>query len=116
MLRVTDLHAWYGQAHVLQGIDIHVGLGELVVLMGRNGAGKTTTLKSLIGIDARARGELLWDGQSIAALRPDQRFHAGIAYVPEERRIIAGLTVRENLNWGWPQPRVGASSISACRR
>ena len=100
MLQVTDLHAWYGQAHVLQGIAIHAERGELVVLMGRNGAGKTTTLKSLIGIDVRARGGLFWDGRSMVDMRPDQRFHAGIAYVPEERRIIAGLTVRENLQLG----------------
>jgi len=100
VLQVTDLHAWYGQAHVLQGIAIHAERGELVVLMGRNGAGKTTTLKSLIGIDVRARGGLFWDGRSMVDMRPDQRFHAGIAYVPEERRIIAGLTVRENLQLG----------------
>lgn len=100
MLQVTGLHAWYGQAHVLQGIDIHVDRGELVVLMGRNGAGKTTTLKSLIGIDARTRGEIRWNGHPIGALRPDQRFHAGIAYVPEERRIVPGLSVRENLLLG----------------
>ena len=100
MLRVEDLHAWYGSSHVLQGIDLEVRQGEIVCLVGRNGAGKTTTLKSIMGLIDRRRGRVLFEGQDILGQPAHTRFGLGLAYVPEERRIVPGLSVRDNLRLG----------------
>ncbi len=100
MLRVQGLNAWYDTSHVVQGLDFDVGAGEIVTLMGRNGAGKTSTLKAIMGLLAKRGGSVLFDGHEIAALPAHARYHRGLAYVPEERRIVAGLTVRENLRLG----------------
>ena len=100
MLRVEDLHAWYGTSHVLQGIGLEVRPGEIVCLVGRNGAGKTTTLKAVMGLLDRVRGRVLFEGRDILNLLPHRRFSLGLAYVPEERRIVPGLSVRENLRLG----------------
>ena len=100
MLRVTDLRAWYGHSNILQGVALEVGRGEIVTLIGRNGAGKTTTLKSIMGLVGRRTGSVAFDGQEILAGPAHRRFHLGLAYVPEERRIVPGLTVEENLRLG----------------
>ena len=100
MLRVEDLHAWYGSSHVLQGINLEVRQGEIVCLVGRNGAGKTTTLKSIMGLIDRRRGRVLFEGQDILGQPAHTRFGLGLAYVPEERRIVPGLSVRDNLRLG----------------
>jgi branched-chain amino acid transport system ATP-binding protein len=100
MLQVRDLHAWYGTSHVLQDISIDVAHGEIVCLIGRNGAGKTTTLKSIMGLMERTRGSVTFEGDEILALPAHRRFGLGLAYVPEDRRIVQGLSVRENLRLG----------------
>ena len=100
MLRVENLNAWYDRSHVLQGISLDVNKGEIVTLMGRNGAGKTTTLRSLMGLLSKRQGKASIDGISFLDLPAHERFHLGLAYVPEDRRIVPGLTVKENLELG----------------
>jgi branched-chain amino acid transport system ATP-binding protein len=100
MLEVKDLHAWYGVSHVLHGISIQVNEGEVVALVGRNGAGKTTTIRSIMGLMPRAEGSIRFAGKDIMALPAHDRFKLGLAYVPEDRRIVPGLSVRENLQLG----------------
>ena len=100
MLKVQALNAWYDRSHVVQNVSFEVNRGEIVTLMGRNGAGKTTTLRALMGLVARRNGSVLFDGQELLDQPAHTRFHAGLAYVPEERRIVPGLTVRENLQLG----------------
>lgn len=100
MLEVNNLNAWYGPSHILQGVSLTVGKGELVCLIGRNGAGKTTTVKSIAGLITKANGSVKFDGADILGLPAHARFAAGLAYVPEERRIVPGLTVRENIRLG----------------
>jgi len=100
MLRIENLNAWYDRSHVLQGISLEVNKGEIVTLMGRNGAGKTTTLRSLMGLLAKRQGKASIDGTSFLDLPAHERFHLGLAYVPEDRRIVPGLTVKENLELG----------------
>ena len=100
MLRVENLNAWYDRSHVLQGISLDVNKGEIVTLMGRNGAGKTTTLRSLMGLLSKRQGKASIDGISFLDLPTHERFHLGLAYVPEDRRIVPGLTVKENLELG----------------
>ncbi|HEU0148331.1 MAG TPA: ABC transporter ATP-binding protein [Bradyrhizobium sp.] len=100
MLRVEGLNAWYGSSHVLQDITLNVNKGEIVCLIGRNGAGKTTTLKSIIGLLDNRRGSVIFKGKDMLAKPAHTRFGLGLAYVPEERRIVQGLTVRENLRLG----------------
>ena len=100
MLEVRHLNAWYDRSHVVQDISFEVRAGEIVTLMGRNGAGKTTTLRTLMGLLARSTGEVLFDGQPLHGQPAHRRFHRGLAYVPEDRRIVPGLSVRENLQLG----------------
>jgi branched-chain amino acid transport system ATP-binding protein len=100
LLEINDLHAWYGASHILHGISLHVNPGEVVALVGRNGAGKTTTLRAVMGLMPKAKGRVCFAGQELLLLRAHQRFHLGLAYVPEERRIVPGLSVRENLRLG----------------
>ena len=100
MLRVENLNAWYDRSHVLQGVSLEVNKGEIVTLMGRNGAGKTTTLRSLMGLLSKRQGKASIDGISFLDLPAHERFHLGLAYVPEDRRIVPGLTVKENLELG----------------
>jgi branched-chain amino acid transport system ATP-binding protein len=100
MLQVRDLNAWYDRSHVVQDVSFEVRTGEIVTLMGRNGAGKTTTLRAIMGLVGKRSGEVVFDGQPILMRDAHTRFHAGLAYVPEERRIVQGLTVRENLMLG----------------
>ena len=100
LLQVRNLNAWYDRSHVVQDISFEVNRGEIVTLMGRNGAGKTTTLRTLMGLLARASGDVRFDGQSLQGRPAHVRYHHGLAYVPEDRRIVTGLTVRENLQLG----------------
>ena len=100
MLRVENLNAWYDRSHVLQGVSLEVNKGEIVTLMGRNGAGKTTTLRSLMGLLSKREGKALIDGTSFLDIPAHQRYHLGLAYVPEDRRIVPGLSVKENLELG----------------
>jgi branched-chain amino acid transport system ATP-binding protein len=100
MLQVSNLNAWYGSSHVLQDISIEVAKGEIVCLIGRNGAGKTTTLKSIMGLMDRTRGSAIFKGKELLTQPAHVRFALGLAYVPEERRIVRGLAVRENLRLG----------------
>ena len=100
MLKVEQLDAWYDHSHVVQGIEFEVRRGEIVTLMGRNGAGKTTTLRTLMGLVDKRGGRVLFDGEDILPLKPHERFHRGLAYVPEDRRIVASLSVLENLQLG----------------
>jgi branched-chain amino acid transport system ATP-binding protein len=100
LLQVEGLDAWYDRSHVVQGLSLTVNAGEIVTLMGRNGAGKTTTLRALMGLVGKRRGSARFDGHEFLAEPAHTRFHMGLAYVPEERRIVPGLTVRENLQLG----------------
>ena len=97
LLRVEDLHAWYGESHVLHGVSFAVREGEVVTLLGRNGAGKTTTLRAIVGIVRQRRGAITFDGHELTALRSDRIARMGVAYCPEERGIFASLSVEENL-------------------
>jgi branched-chain amino acid transport system ATP-binding protein len=110
LLSVGDLHAWYGESHILHGMNFTVGEGEVVTLLGRNGAGKTTTLRAVMGIVGQRRGSIAFDGQELIA-RPSNRIaKAGIAYCPEERGIFASLSVEENLLLP-PIVRAGGMSV-----
>ena len=97
MLRVRDLNAWYGESHILHGVDFDVAEGEVVTLLGRNGAGKTTTLKAIIGLVSRRTGSVVYRGQETVRMRSDMIARAGIALCPEERGIFSSLSVAENL-------------------
>jgi branched-chain amino acid transport system ATP-binding protein len=114
MLQISNLNAWYGSSHVLQDISIEVAKGEIVCLIGRNGAGKTTTLKSIMGLLDKTRGSAVFKGKELLNQPAHLRFALGLAYVPEERRIVQGLSVRENLRLGLvasPQKRKEAELI-----
>ena len=100
MLKVSNLNAWYGASHVLQDISLDVARGEIVCLIGRNGAGKTTTLKSIMGLIDKTRGSVMFRDKELLSQPAHLRFALGLAYVPEERRIVQGLSVRENLRLG----------------
>ncbi len=108
MLTVAGLHAYYGQAHILTDVALHVNAGEVVVLLGRNGAGKSTTLKSIIGLVRPRSGTITFGGVRIERLEPFKIARMGLGYVPEERRIFTDLTVLENLEVGRQPPRAGA--------
>jgi branched-chain amino acid transport system ATP-binding protein len=97
VLSVQNLQAWYGESHILHGIDFNVNAGEVVTLLGRNGAGKTTTLKSVMGIIGKRTGSIRFNNQEIIRASSDKIARRGIAFCPEERGIFASLDVRENL-------------------
>ncbi len=96
-LSVADLHAWYGESHVLHGMTFEVPKGQVVTLLGRNGAGKTTTLRSIMGVMGKRRGSIRFEGQETISLPSRAIARAGIGYCPEERGIFASLSVEENL-------------------
>ena len=100
LLALEDVHAFYGEAHILQGVSLSVAEGEVVTLIGRNGAGKTTTLRSIMGIVPPRLGRIAFAGQELRGLPTHAVARTGIAYVPEERRILPNLTVEENLRLG----------------
>ena len=97
LLGVKALNAWYGESHILHGMDFHIMPGEVVTLLGRNGAGKTTTMKSIMGIVTRRTGSVTYDGRELISLPSNQIARLGVAFCPEERGIFASLSVEENL-------------------
>jgi branched-chain amino acid transport system ATP-binding protein len=97
LLRLTDVHAWYGESHILHGVNLHVNQGEVVTLLGRNGAGRTTTLKSILGLVGRRSGSIQVNGTETVGMPPHSVARLGIGYCPEERGIFASLTCEENL-------------------
>ena len=99
MLKVRNLHAFYGKSHVLHGVDLEVGTGEIVSLLGRNGVGRSTTVKAIMGL-VECTGSVEFKGASIQGLKPYQVAHRGLGYVPESRDIFPRLTVRQNLLLG----------------
>ncbi|HEX9244060.1 MAG TPA: ABC transporter ATP-binding protein [Anaeromyxobacter sp.] len=96
-LRVAGLHAFYGESHILHGVDFTVGTGELVTLLGRNGSGRTTTLKSIVGLVDKRTGSVVVNGHETIGMPSHRIVHLGIGYCPEERGIFASLTAEENL-------------------
>jgi branched-chain amino acid transport system ATP-binding protein len=113
MLRVTDLHAFYGRAHILHGVSLEAKAGEVVALLGRNGAGKSTAMKAIMGLVAPARGEVRFAGTRVDRLPPYRIARLGLGYVPEERRIFTELSVMENLAVGRQPARNGAPAWDA---
>lgn len=110
LLAVKDLQAWYGESHILHGVEFDVHEGEVVTLLGRNGAGKTTTMKSIMGMVGRRTGSVRFEGRELINCSSDQVARAGIAICPEERGIFASLGVEENLLLP-PQVRPGGLSL-----
>ena len=109
LLQVTNLHAWYGESHILHGVDFEVRPGEMVTLLGRNGAGKTTTLKAILGIVGRREGSVRFQERELIHLPSNRIARLGIAFCPEERGIFASLNVKENLLL---PPAVGPGGLS----
>ncbi|MGY4525475.1 urea ABC transporter ATP-binding subunit UrtE [Pseudomonas sp. UBA4617] len=100
MLKIDTLHQYYGGSHILRGLSFEARVGEVTCLLGRNGVGKTTLLRCLMGLVPARDGSIEWEGKPISALKPQQRVHAGIAYVPQGREIFPRLSVEENLLMG----------------
>lgn len=116
MLRVEGLHAWYGESHVLRGVDLEVPDGEIVTLVGRNGMGKTTALRCIMGLHREKRGRIWLDGREISHLAPQQIARLGVGWVQDDRGIYSRLTVLENLRLppvvggqGWSLDRIFAA-------
>jgi branched-chain amino acid transport system ATP-binding protein len=109
VLRVHDVHAWYGESHVLHGVDFAVRKGEVVTLLGRNGAGRTSTLKSILGLGIRRTGSIVVNGVETIGFAPYRIAHLGIGYCPEERGIFSSLSVEENLML---PPQIGTGGMS----
>jgi branched-chain amino acid transport system ATP-binding protein len=114
LLELQDVHTYYGEAHILQGVSLSVGEGEVVSLIGRNGAGKTTTLRSVMGLARPARGSVRLRGEDLTRLPTHEIVRRGIAWIPEERRVLPNLTVLENLRLG--MLGVGARDADATTR
>jgi branched-chain amino acid transport system ATP-binding protein len=110
LLAVSNLEAWYGESHVLHGVDFDVKAGEIVTLLGRNGAGKTTTLKSIMGILPKRRGSIVFDGRELINASARTVARSGITYCPEERGIFSSLSVAENLTLP-PKVKTGGMSL-----
>jgi branched-chain amino acid transport system ATP-binding protein len=100
LVKVEDIHTYYGKSHILHGVSLHVGPGEVVGLLGRNGVGKSTTLKSIMGLVSPSQGKVTFQGQPITGQPPHKLARLGLGYVPEDRRIFKLLTVMENLRTG----------------
>ncbi len=98
MLRVEDIHTYYGNSYILQGVSLSVEKGEIVTLLGRNGMGKSTTIKTVMGLVPPRSGRILFNGADLVGLKPYRIAQAGIGFVPEDRRVFPSLTVLENLN------------------
>jgi branched-chain amino acid transport system ATP-binding protein len=112
LLSVKDLHAWYGESHILHGVTFDVHQGEVVTLLGRNGAGKTTTMKSIMGIVGQRQGSVYFEGRELIGDASNEIARSGIAFCPEERGIFASLTVQENLMLP-PEVKQGGLSLEA---
>ncbi|KJK17887.1 urea ABC transporter ATP-binding subunit UrtE [Pseudomonas sp. 2(2015)] len=114
MLKIDSLHQYYGGSHILRGLSFEAKVGEVTCLLGRNGVGKTTLLRCLMGLLPIREGSVHWEGQAITTLKPHQRVHAGVAYVPQGREIFPRLTVEENLLMGLSRFGAGqAKSVPA---
>jgi branched-chain amino acid transport system ATP-binding protein len=100
LVLVEDVHAYYGKSHILHGVSLRVGAGEVVGLLGRNGVGKSTTLKTIMGLVRPSQGRVVFAGSPVTGLRADKLARLGIGYVPEDRRVFRLLTVMENLRTG----------------
>jgi branched-chain amino acid transport system ATP-binding protein len=107
-LRVTDLHAFYGESHILHGMDFRVNSGECVTLLGRNGAGRSTTLKAILGLTGRRTGSVMLNGREVIGWPTHRIAHLGVGYCPEERGIYASLSTEENLML---PPQVGSGGM-----
>jgi branched-chain amino acid transport system ATP-binding protein len=107
LMRVRDLHAFYGKSHIIQGLDLDVGPGEIVSVLGRNGVGRSTMLKAIMG-DVDVEGSVEFAGREMVGLQPYEIARRGLGYVPENREVFAGLTVRENLMMGERSGNAGA--------
>ena len=97
LLKIEDLHAWYGESHILHGVNLTVHEGEVVTLLGRNGAGRTTTMRAIVGLTDTRKGSIRINGEETIKLAPHKVAHMGVGYCPEERGIFASLTAEENL-------------------
>ena len=104
MLTLTEVHTYYGKSHILLGVSLDVQPGEVVGLLGRNGVGKSTTLKTIMGLVRPSAGHVRFEGREVAGTAPHRLAHAGLAWVPEDRRIFRLLTVMENLRTGLDRP------------
>jgi branched-chain amino acid transport system ATP-binding protein len=109
LLKVTGVDAWYGESHILHGIDFEVRQGELVTLLGRNGAGRTTTLKAILGLTGKRTGSILVDGVETIGMPTNRVARLGLGYCPEERGIFSSLSCEENLML---PPKVGEGGMS----
>lgn len=109
LLQVRDLHAWYGESHILHGVDFEIREGELVTLLGRNGAGRTSTIKSILGLTGRRSGSVCIDGIETIGMAPNQVARLGVGYCPEERGIFSSLSCEENLLL---PPTIGPNGMS----
>jgi branched-chain amino acid transport system ATP-binding protein len=109
LLRIEGLNAWYGESHILHGVDLAVSEGEVVCLLGRNGAGRTTTMRAILGLTGTRKGSIRINGQEAVKLPPHKIARLGIGYCPEERGIFASLTAEENLML---PPAVGPGGMS----
>ena len=112
ILAAREVHTFYGKSHILHGVSIEVGAGEVVGLLGRNGVGKSTTLKTIMGLARPARGSIVFDGRDITGLAAHRLARRGLAWVPEDRRIFRSLTVLENLRTGLDRAGVDAARRS----
>jgi branched-chain amino acid transport system ATP-binding protein len=110
-LRVTGLHAFYGESHILHGVDFTVRTGEVVTLLGRNGSGRTTTLKAILGLTGRRTGSVMVNGRETVGMPPHRIVQLGVGYCPEERGIFASLTAEENLTLP-PVVRSGGMTVA----
>lgn len=110
MLEVSGLHAHYGRAHILHGVTLSAGEGEVLALLGRNGAGKSTTMKAIMGVVPPSAGQVRFAGRELAGREPFEIARAGLGYVPEERRVFTELTVAENLEVGRKPPPDGRAA------
>ena len=113
MLRLAEVHTYYGKSHILNGISVEVNPGEVVGLLGRNGVGKSTTLKSIMGLVQPSGGRITFGDRDITGLAPHRIAHLGIAYVPEDRRIFRLLSVLENLRTGLDRPGLSEARRTA---
>ena len=108
-LRITDLHTFYGESHILHGVDLRVNRGECVTLLGRNGAGRTTTLRSIMGLTGKRIGSIMLNGREVIDMAPHHIARLGVGFCPEERAIYASLSCEENLLL---PPRVASGGMS----
>lgn len=109
LLRISGLHAFYGESHILHGLDLSVAKGEVITLLGRNGSGRTTTLKAILGLVSRRTGSVMMNGRETIRMPPHRIVRLGIGYCPEERGIFASLSAEENLTL---LPRLGSGGMS----